>query len=177
MQPRHTHLEHAGKHSRCAGRTKGAGGAELWTSDLLQLITDLPLKNSTTVTMLPSGKNLPIMHFVGKLGTDLDTGMTFHTFRGLEEEDKTRKLLTKMWRAVDGTRTSAHTPEGVSASGGELWEFRDRRLLTLTHTRHLLQPYVSHKHTPTLSHKHTHTQMPIHTHAHSHLPKHIGDGI
>lgn len=39
-------------------------------------------------------------------------------------------LLTKTWRAVEGTRTSAHTPEGVSVFSGEvLKELALRRLL------------------------------------------------
>lgn len=47
-------------------------------------------------------------------------------------------VLTKTWSAVEGTRTSAHTPEGVSVLSGEvLKELALRRLLVEKKTKNI----------------------------------------
>lgn len=55
-------------------------------------------------------------------------------------------VLTKTWRAVEGTRTSAHPPEGASVLSGEvLKELALRRLLVKKKPLCAKQPLILHQ--------------------------------
>lgn len=128
MQPQHTHLEHAGKQSRWAGRTRGAGGGGAfdfrpftthhWPSlKKILLLIRHGFECYLTAT-LPSWENWPrthCRHIVGKLGSVSDTGMTFDLTEKRIKPGRDSQTRGEQWRGRGRRRT--HQRESLYCPG------------------------------------------------------------